>query len=219
MSKKFAAEIEKCLREAQSNMQVYDLKWRELKSYNEATAHPDWATLGSGIIRSAAPEVLLLPGLRAKKPTSQAAFITVDISNMTERQVVEAKEKLKNELEALMKKVYRNRQLIIDWLSHGDLRQTGFTREQLLEAKKEIESRHRRGKVYYLRKISSEDTSNEQASQFNDVINWIQEYIEQLEDKSDQFTAEIETLTKNPATVISLHTRNTRQIHDSQFPS
>lgn len=204
MSKKLAAEIERCLREAQMNMQVYDTKWRELKSYNEATANPDWATLGSGVIKASAPEPLLLSGLRPKKLTPTASFITVDISNMSEKQVTEVREKLKNELEQLMKKVYRSRQQLIDWLGHADLRQTGFTKEHLLDAKKEIESRHRRGKIYYLKGVSSEDTSNEQASQFNDVVNWMSEYIEILKEKSDQFTAEMENMTKSPD-YVSVH--------------
>eukprot|EP01056_Protomagalhaensia_sp_Gyna25_P000750 Protomagalhaensia_sp_Gyna_25__749@NODE_1359_length_1911_cov_13_541132_g1091_i0_p1_GENE_NODE_1359_length_1911_cov_13_541132_g1091_i0NODE_1359_length_1911_cov_13_541132_g1091_i0_p1_ORF_typecomplete_len608_score123_55Not3/PF04065_15/3_4e34SH3_1/PF00018_28/0_0059HAUS5/PF14817_6/0_0046SH3_9/PF14604_6/0_037AAA_PrkA/PF08298_11/0_048Bcl2_BAD/PF10514_9/0_11SH3_2/PF07653_17/0_1MAD/PF05557_13/0_25RRF/PF01765_19/0_22TRF/PF08558_10/0_45MIS13/PF08202_11/1_1HNF1_N/PF04814_13/5_7e03HNF1_N/PF04814_13/0_5HNF1_N/P len=194
MSKKLSAEIEKCLRETQSNMQVYDLKWRELKCYNEATANPDWAVLGSGVIKCNAPEVVILSGLKAKRIQTGPSVITVDISNMSEKQVSEVKEKLKNELESLMKKVYRSRQQLLDWILHADLRQTGFTKEQLIDARKEIESRHRKGKVYYLKSVSSEDTSNEQASQFNEVIQWMQDYVDQLRDRSDQFTAELEGL-------------------------
>eukprot|EP01054_Gregarina_sp_Poly1_P008833 Gregarina_sp_Poly_1__8832@NODE_530_length_7661_cov_56_450619_g420_i0_p2_GENE_NODE_530_length_7661_cov_56_450619_g420_i0NODE_530_length_7661_cov_56_450619_g420_i0_p2_ORF_typecomplete_len589_score117_85Not3/PF04065_15/3_2e30DUF484/PF04340_12/2_6e03DUF484/PF04340_12/0_019RRF/PF01765_19/0_073SH3_1/PF00018_28/0_066AAA_13/PF13166_6/0_085SH3_2/PF07653_17/0_19Ribosomal_L10/PF00466_20/0_63Ribosomal_L10/PF00466_20/2_2e03Herpes_ICP4_N/PF03584_15/3_5Herpes_ICP4_N/PF03584_15/57Vir_act_alpha_C/PF10400_9/57Vir len=196
MSKKLAGEIEKCLRESQQNMQIYDVKWRELKSYNEATANPDWAVLGSGVIKCNSPELVILSGLKSKRLPAGPSVITVDISNMSEKQVSEVKEKLKGELEALMKKVYRSRQQLMDWIQHADLRQTGFTKEHLTDARKEIESRHRKGKVYYLKNISSEDTSNEQASQFNEVIQWMQLYIDKLRDKSDQFTAEIETLSR-----------------------
>lgn len=180
MSKKLGSEIEKCLKDLQVQLQTYDMKWCELKSYNEAQAA--YLADSTGVVRSETPEsVYFIPGgARPKR-----GIVVVDVSKMDEKEVHDIKEKLKSDLEVMMKRVYRVRQQLMEWMAH-DSRPHGCSRELLLLAKREIEFRHRRGKVYYLRGVSSEDTTNEHLDQISDASLWIQEFIRILSFRDDE---------------------------------
>lgn len=200
-NKRLQGDIEKCLRDCQAHMQVYDRRWRELKSYNEAVANVEMGQ--SGEIKCRAPPLvqLLCFGAGGGSFGGGEDIINVDISRMSVKQVNDIRDKLKNELEVLMKKVYRNRQQIIEWLSCGSdfLKCTYFVKEHLVDAKKEIETRHRRGKVYYLRGMSSENAANEQSLQLKSHVIWIERYIDSLNLKIQLYNAEVERATARMA--------------------
>eukprot|EP00921_Rhytidocystis_pertsovi_P009530 GHVQ01015362.1.p1 GENE.GHVQ01015362.1~~GHVQ01015362.1.p1 ORF type:complete len:256 (-),score=52.69 GHVQ01015362.1:522-1289(-) len=182
MSKKLLAEVDKMLRDVRLNVEQYDDKWQCLLDFNQSHV--------------SARDNLWSEGRKEQMRGRKHAVRTATLELMDFKHVCDSKAKIESELESLLRRLHRFRAQLIDWTanySDKDLR----NKEELLETKKSIELRYKRGKIFYKMGQSSDDTTNQEEEHYRETQSWLNDYIQILAEQDDRFTAEIEDLVCN----------------------
>ncbi|KEP67204.1 UNVERIFIED_CONTAM: hypothetical protein HHA_234640 [Hammondia hammondi] len=138
--KKLHTEVEKALREVRACIDAYDERWQELLEFNrQFLEKPDH-------LDEAKKDVL-----RGKKHSVRTASLElVDIKHVND-----TKARIEADLEGSLRKLHRLKQQLSDWLhnySDKDIR----NKVALVELRKSIELRYKRGRVFYSQGQSSQ---------------------------------------------------------------
>ena len=180
-SKKLSSEVDRVTKELRQQMEIYDEKWQQLRNLCALSA----------VMSSTAPEEKN-SGLKAKKKVGNRPQ---SVESIDQRSVQDQIARLKNELEAAHKRLYKYRQQMELYANNPDLKNTGKSSTDLLLLKKEIERRGKRGKVFFLHGVSSEVDDGQNMTLESDTVEWISTFLQELNTQSDQFQAELESLT------------------------
>lgn len=210
-SKKLSAEVDRVIKELRQQMEIYDEKWQQLKNLCALSA----------VMSSTAPEEKN-SGLKAKKKVGNRPQ---SVESIDQRSVQDQISRLKNELEAAHKRLYKYRQQMELYANNPDLKNTGKSAADLLLLKKDIERRGKRGKVFFLRGVSSEVDDGQNMTLESEAVEWISNFLADLNQQSDQFQAELEEITSGRLTVdparadqiramLELHRLHTSRLED-----
>eukprot|EP00915_Cephaloidophora_sp_WS-2016_P000309 GHVH01000408.1.p1 GENE.GHVH01000408.1~~GHVH01000408.1.p1 ORF type:complete len:679 (+),score=96.65 GHVH01000408.1:139-2175(+) len=177
-AKKFNHEVEKVLKECRSQMDMFDDKWRQLRSL----------TAEFTVLQSISPEVSG-GGMKAKKKVGNRPQC---LESMDQRYVQDSISKLKNELEVAHKKLYKFRNEMDRLAASPDLKNSGRTVQMFIEWKKDIENRSKKGKTFYLRGVSSDITDVNDFCTSSSTLNWISNYLSELRSQVENMNATME---------------------------
>eukprot|EP01069_Polyplicarium_translucidae_P004707 Polyplicarium_translucidae@DN263_c0_g1_i1.p1 len=162
MSKKVLSEIDKTLREVKFNLEIYDEKWQELRDFNQSQV---------GV-----KEKYWEEGRKEQMRGKKHAVRTATLELMDFKHVCDTKAKIEAEMEGTLRKLHRLRQQIIEWIGNLDLR----NKHELVDIRKQVELRYKRGKSFYKQGFCSDSTKNTEAQREEETQTWIADIIAKL---------------------------------------
>jgi len=179
-TKKFNHEVDKALKECRAQMDLFDDKWRQLRSL----------TAEFTVLQSISPEAVG-GGMKAKKKVGNRPQC---LESMDQRYIQDNISRLKNELEVTHKKLYKFRNEMDRLAASPELKNSGRTVQMFLDVKKEIEVRSKKGKTFYLRGVSSDITDVNDFCNSSHTVSWMTKYMKSLEEQAEVMETKIDVL-------------------------